>query len=158
MPDGGPPVAAPHAVLIGVGNPLRGDDGAGPAVARLARQSAPAGVEVLEHDGEPASLLEAWSAASVAVVVDAVRSGAPPGTIRRVDATAHPLPAPGGASTHGIGVAEAVELARALGRLPQRLVVLCVEGEDFATGEALTPAVRRALAPAAEAALAELRR
>lgn len=133
--------------LIGVGNHLRGDDGAGLEVARRLRLAHPPGISILESQGEPASLLEAWSDADEVLVVDGVSSGAEPGTLHRFEATQGQLPAelfrP---STHALGVAEAVELARELGRLPDRLVVYGIEGESFEIGEGLTPAVEKAVA------------
>jgi hydrogenase maturation protease len=145
-----------EVLVIGVGNALRGDDAAGLEVARRVRAAAPAGITVLEHGGEPASLLELLRDAGAAVVVDASDSGVVPGTVRRIDARRGPLPvALGGASTHGIGVAEAIELGRALERLPDRLVLFCVEGEDFGPHEGLLPAVERVLDTTAEAVAAE---
>jgi hydrogenase maturation protease len=145
-----------EVLVIGVGNALRGDDAAGLAVARHVRAAAPAGITVLEHGGEPASLLELWRDAHAAVVVDAIDSGVAPGTVRRIDARRAPLPvALGSASTHGIGVAEAIELGRALDRLPDRLVLFCVEGEDFGPHPGLVPEVERALGAVAEAVAAE---
>lgn len=133
--------------LIGVGNRFRRDDGAGLEVARRLRLADPAGVTILEREGEPASLLEAWSHADEALVVDGVSSGAEPGTVHRFEVSGDPLPAelfrP---STHALGVAEAVELARELDRLPDRLVVYGIEGENFEVGEGLTPVVEAAVA------------
>jgi hydrogenase maturation protease len=139
-------------ILIGVGNAWRGDDGAGLAVARRVRELSPAGVEVREVEGDATALVEAWSGAEGVVVVDAAESGAPPGTVRRFDAASQPLPVRGlRSSTHAFGVADAVELARALGRLPQRLDVYAIEGASFAAGERLSPAVERAVAELATA-------
>jgi hydrogenase maturation protease len=130
-------------VLIGVGNRFRHDDAAGLEVARRLRLAAPSGVTVLEQEGEPASLLEAWSGADEALLVDAVSSGAEPGTLHRFQVGDRPLPAelfrP---STHALGVREAVELARELGRLPKRLSVYGIEGADFGAGEGLSEPVR----------------
>lgn len=126
--------------VIGVGNPWRGDDGAGPAVARAA-----GGVST----ADPARLLDLWEGARHAVVVDACVSGAAPGTIHRGDAGRPAQPA----STHGIGVADAIALARSLGRLPPRLDVYAIEGADFGHGDRLTPAV----AAAVDALAGELR-
>jgi hydrogenase maturation protease len=135
--------------IVGVGNPWRSDDGAGLAVARALRGTIP-GVDVLEREGEPAALIDAWDGADAAWVVDAVASGAAPGTIHRFDATDGALPAAlFGASTHHLGLADAVELARALGRLPGRLVVVGIEGASFDAGATLTPAVATAVAEAA---------
>ena len=74
-----------------------------------------------------------------------------PGTVHRFDAAAAPLPAAAVRSgTHAFGVADAVELARALGRLPARLDVYAIEGGSFAAGDGLTPAVARAVVTLAE--------
>jgi hydrogenase maturation protease len=135
--------------IVGVGNPWRSDDGAGLAVARALRGTIP-GVEVLEREGEPAALIDAWEGAETVWVVDAVASGATPGTVHRFDAAGGPLPAAlFGASTHLLGLADAVELARALGRLPDRLVVVGIEGASFEAGTTLTPAVAGAVVEAA---------
>ncbi len=132
--------------LIGIGNRFRHDDAAGLEVARLVGLARPSGVTILEQQGEPASLLEAWSAADEALLVDGVFSGAEPGTLHTFEVGEEPLPAelfrP---STHALGVAEAVELARELDRLPRRLAVYGIEGESFEVGEGLTPVVRLAV-------------
>jgi hydrogenase maturation protease len=53
-------------------------------------------------------------------------------------------------SSHAFGVANAVGLAAALGRLPARLEIFAIEGEDFSLGEPLSPAVTRAVDALAE--------
>ncbi|MGZ4269695.1 MAG: hydrogenase maturation protease [Solirubrobacteraceae bacterium] len=131
-------------IVIGVGNAWRGDDGAG---LEVARRVAAAGVPARAHEGECSALVELWSGAGHAVVVDAARSGAAPGTVHRYDAAAAPLPASLlRSSTHAFGVPDAVELGRALGRLPERLEVYGIEGASFATSDRLTPAVADAVA------------
>ena len=128
----------PGLIVIGVGNAWRGDDAAGLAVARRAGG--------LEHEGECLALLEAWGPDDEVAIVDAASSGAPPGTVHRLDPLDRPLP-PGmlSSSTHAIGVPEAIELARALDRLPRALRVYGIEGESFETGTGLSPAVTRAV-------------
>ena len=131
-------------LVIGVGNPFRRDDGAGPFVAR---QLAALGAVAVELPGEGAELIEVMSERDRVVVVDAARSGAEPGTIHRFEAGEKPLPTGFFSySTHQFGVAEAVETARALGRLPKALTVYGIEGADFAFGEILTPEVEAACA------------
>lgn len=132
--------------VVGVGNAWRQDDGAGLAVARRLRGELPPEVEVLEWEGEPVGLLDVFAEADAVVLVDAVSSGTPAGTVHRLDAGAGPLPARlFRGSTHALGLAEAVELARALGRLPRRLTVYGIEGERFEAGEGLSPPVARAV-------------
>lgn len=144
--------------MLGIGNAWQGDDAAGLVAAERLRGRAPAGVEVRELEGEPVSLVEAWDGADEVYVVDAVRSGSPPGTVHRLDASDEPLPATlSAASTHTLGVGEAIELARALGRLPARLVVFGIEAESIAAGAELTPAVAGAVDETVELLLAELR-
>ncbi|HXV35346.1 MAG TPA: hydrogenase maturation protease [Gaiellaceae bacterium] len=142
--------------MIGIGNAWQGDDAAGLAAARLLRERAPEGVTVLELEGEPVSLVDALTGAEEAFVVDAVRSGSEPGTVHRIDASGEPVPATlSAASTHTLGVGEAIELARALGRLPRRVVLYGIEAQSLAAGEELTPPVARGVDEVVEQVLAE---
>jgi hydrogenase maturation protease len=146
-------------MVIGVGNAWRGDDGAGLAVARGVRELAPAGVEVREVEGDASALVDAWAAADRVVVVDAAASGAPPGTVTLFDAASEPLPARSvRSSTHAFGVPDAIELSRALGRLPERLDVYAIEGASFVAGDRLSPAVERAVAELVDELLGRRRR
>ena len=113
---------------------------------------------MLDCADEPTRLLELWAGLDTVVVVDALRSGAAPGTLRRVDAGDGPLPRELHlASTHALGIADALELARTLDRAPRRVVVLGLEGGSFGIGEELTPEVEAALDGLVAAALVELR-
>jgi hydrogenase maturation protease len=138
--------------VICVGNAFRGDDGAGLEVAKLLRGALPDGVELLEREGEPTGTIDTFEGAEALWLVDAVSSGAPGGTVHRLDAGEQDFPA--GlfrASTHAFGLAEAVELARALGRLPARTVVFGIEGARFEAGDDLSPEVAAAVPKVAEA-------
>ncbi len=124
-------------LVIGIGNQLRGDDSAsGEVVRRLHERGAQTGIEVIEQLCEPNDLLEVLHGRDAVVLVDTMRSGDPPGTIRRFDASSEPLPARlrGSVSTHAFGLHEAIELARALHRLPRRVIVFAVEGRHFEAG------------------------
>lgn len=147
---------AAGVVVIGVGNALRHDDAAGLEVARRVAARAP-GIAVREQEGEPLGLLEQWRGAAAALVVDALRSGASPGTVSRLDLSERPLPAPlpGSTSTHAIGLGEAIELARALGRLPPLLVLYGIEGRCFTAGRGLCREVSDAVAAVTDAVLSE---
>jgi len=146
-------------VVIGVGNPERGDDAVGRVVARELRDRVPAQVAVLEQNGDAASLAQTLGEVDCAIVVDAVSTGAPPGTIHRFDSESVALaPGAGPSSTHGLGVAEAVELSRALGGLPQLLVVVGIEAGEFERGAPLSSDVSLSVGAATEAVLSELER
>lgn len=128
-------------IVIGVGNPSRGDDGAGLEVARRVRSRGS-----YQIVGGPYEMIEMWEGAEDVVVVDAARSGSLAGTVHRFEAHSGPLP--GGVlstSTHSIGVADAIEMARTLGRLPERLVVYGIEVQDVTPGRGLTTRVKRAV-------------
>jgi len=146
----------PKTIFIGVGNPFRSDDGAGRAVVRRLREEIPADVGVHEETGDGAELLEAWEGADRVILVDAVQSGAPPGTIHRFDARAEKLPSWfSRSSTHAFGVAEAIELARIMEDLPPCLIVYGIEGLDFSAGTELSPEVTAVISSAANLILQE---
>lgn len=132
-------------LVIGVGNRYRGDDGAGVAVARRISDLHLRDVVVREETGEGSSLVEAWANASNVIIVDAASSGSTAGTIHRFNASNQSIPT--GFlhySSHAFGVAEAIEVARALSTLPQQLVVFGIEGARFSTGVGLSPEVELA--------------
>lgn len=149
----------PRIVVIGVGNAIRGDDGAGLAVAEEVRNRAADAVDVRVCEEEPSRLIDALGDADVAFIVDAVSTGASGGSVHRFDASDKAIPARElRSSTHALGIAETLELARALGRLPRRTVVFGVEGLDFTAHEGLTPAVADGVVHAAAAVLKEVAR
>lgn len=114
---------------------------------------------MLEREGEPAALIDAWESADALWLVDAVSSGAAAGTVLRVDVAEKQLPADlFRASTHHLGLADAVELARALGRLPGRTIFYGIEGGSFDAGEGLSPQVEAAVAEVARAVGEEVER
>jgi hydrogenase maturation protease len=146
-----------RVVVIGVGNAFRGDDAVGLAVAEHVRAEAPDGVAVRVCEEEPSRLIEAFGDADVALVIDAVSTGAPAGSIHRFDASNAPVPSRElRSSTHALGIGEALELARALGRLPRRTVVFGIEGSDYVAREGMTEAVSDAVASASAAVLEEV--
>lgn len=147
----------PRAVVIAVGNEFRRDDGVGRIVlAELAKRDLPPDVTLVLSDGEPTQLFEAWSGMPLAVVVDAVLCDpSAPGKIHRTTLTGGSLMA-GATSTHGLGIPEAVQLAEALDRAPQQLVVYAVEAGDLGFGVGLTDPVAEAVSGVVQAVLAEL--
>ncbi|GAB2856647.1 hydrogenase maturation protease [Nocardioides pacificus] len=147
--------SARGALVIGLGTPDAGDDAVGGVVAREVATRLPA-VTVVDHE-DPTTLLDLWAGHSPVVVVDAVRSGAPAGTVHWLATGAAGPPLGAGAwrssgrrSTHAVGLAEMVELGRALGRLPESLVVVGVEAGGLDHGESLTPSVSAVVPVAAE--------
>ena len=144
------------AIVVGLGNPLAGDDAAGLEVARRVRERAPADVRVVELEGDPSRLIDAFEGVELAVIVDAV-STQEVGRVHRIDASTERLPADlGHRSTHALGLADALEVARALDRLPRRVVVYGIAGAQFGAGAAPSPAVSAVISQVADRIIREL--
>jgi hydrogenase maturation protease len=145
-------------IVIGLGNPDRGDDAVGVQVARQVAAEC-TDVLTLEFD-DPSEALDAWDQEDTVILADAISSGSEPGSIHVVDVHEQRLPtrnwSAGG--THALGLAAVVELARSLDMLPRRLVVVGVEAGQFAHGAPLSEAVRAAVPAAAEAVLTVIER
>lgn len=104
------------------------------------------GINAVEYQGDSIELLQAWSGHSEAIVIDAVVTGANPGTITVWEAHRTPLPPDRfPCSTHGLGLAEAVEIARTLGRLPASLTIYGIEAARFDRDGPPSPEVNEAI-------------
>ena len=133
-------------VVVGVGSPFGGDRAGWAVVARLGELD---GVRVEALDRPGPGLLNVLEGATAAVIVDAVRSDAVPGTLHRLTRLDQ-LPAASPASSHGLGLAEALALGERLGQLPPWVVIGVEAGSDALPGpdalEQAAEAVRRELA------------
>ncbi|MFB7917158.1 hydrogenase maturation protease [Streptomyces sp. NPDC056061] len=144
--------------VIGVGNDYRHDDGVGWAVVarlteRVRQRPLPGDPRLLVCDGEPARLISLWEGAHLAVVVDCAHADPPcPGRIHRLELGSGRLERErhGTTSSHGLGLGSAAELARALDRLPGRLIVYAVEAADSSLGPGLSAPVAATIEPLAE--------
>jgi hydrogenase maturation protease len=146
-------------IVIGVGNPYRRDDGAGIAAVRQLRLSLPVGASVAECAGDTTTLLNLWQGYSKVIIVDAMRSGRTAGVILRFDPLLQPLPANTRfSSTHAMGIDAMLALARALNRLPAKLVLYGIEGRDFGEGEGLSEEVAKAVQDVVRYILIDLRK
>ncbi|MCW8916105.1 MAG: hydrogenase maturation protease [Magnetovibrio sp.] len=131
-------------LIIGIGNPHRGDDGVGAAVVAGLIEK---GIEAIAFDGDGMELMVLWEGQSHVIIIDATQSGVQAGTIQRFNA--HEVVLPTNLfrhSTHQFGVAEAVEMARVLGELPRRLELIGVEGAVFSLGQGLSAHVKKSVA------------
>lgn len=142
MDDAGANLPRGRRLIIGIGNRDRGDDAIGPIVAERLRAYGLQDIEIVEESGEAARLLDCFVGADCVWLLDAAMSGAPVGTIQCFDVSNAPLPQrQTSVSTHGFGLAEAIELARALKRLPRQCIVYTVEIGSCEIGASLTPEV-----------------
>ena len=143
-------IREPQIVIIGVGKDSRRDDSAGLRFVRILGERLGdigdiADIDLIESDGDPGEILDSWTGARIAIVVDASSSGASPGTVIELDIWKGSNGFGLRHSTHGTGVMEAVHLGSALGRMPSSLRVFAVEGADFGFGEGLSQAVEKAI-------------
>ena len=146
------------AVVIGVGNRWRRDDAAGLEVIDALRERVDDSVLLVESDGEPTRLLDAFELAPKVVMVDAVVTGDhPPGTVHRLTDEELPDQMGIGQSSHLVQLVETIELGKLLGRLPHGLVLIGIEATDFDNGEGMTDPVAVGVAAATTAVLEELR-
>ncbi|MFZ5609635.1 MAG: hydrogenase maturation protease [Pseudomonadota bacterium] len=130
-------------LILGLGNPHRGDDGAGAAVAGHLRSAA---CDIRLSDGEATDILDAWQAYDEVVTLDAAAPAGRPGRIRAhasMGLAGEYIPTP--ASSHGLGLREAVRLGAALALLPRRLYIYTIEGADFTAGAPLSSPVAKAV-------------
>jgi hydrogenase maturation protease len=145
-------------LVVGIGNPDRGDDGFGPLVVRQLVGRVPPSVSIIERSGDTLALIEDWAGRDAVILVDAAAPDAEPGRVHRIDLLEDALPTgPSLASTHAFGVADAVGLARALGLLPARLVAYAAEGASFDPGAPVSPQVAAAADEVVVRIAAELR-
>ena len=159
-----PEVGAAPILVLGVGNLLLGDDGVGPAlIEELADTSRKwnGQVEFLDGGTQGLALLGHLSGRQALIIVDALRTGAPAGTIHRLTLNDLHEVTPGrGNSGHEGNAGELLAAAQLMDQLPDRLFVIGVEPETIATGIGLSAPVQEALAEASSqinCLLAELR-
>lgn len=132
-------------IVIGIGHPHRGDDAAGLEVVKRVRS-----VPTRQSMTGTFEIIDMWEPFDDVIVVDASCTSAAPGTVLRIDAIEAPLPADTFVSTHVVGLVESIEMARCLGRLPDRLEVIGIEAGDVSLGASMSPHVAAAVARVAE--------
>lgn len=136
----------PRILVIGVGNEYRGDDSVGVIVARRLKEQLGGEVDVMHLAGDVTGLLESLKSRGAVIIIDAAKSGAPPGTIHRFVVGEKPIPEKLFCySTHAFSVGEALKLAKALRQIPDQVIVYGIEGAHFEFGRGLTPEVERAV-------------
>jgi len=146
-----------RVLVIGFGNPDRGDDGVGVLVAQNLQGRLLTGVTILSRTGDPLSLIDDWTDFDALVCIDAAAPMGTPGRIHRIDLASRDLPRDLTlTSSHAFGLAEVIALARALERAPRNIIVYAIEGHCFDNSAVLTPAVAVAAAETAERIIAEV--
>ncbi len=131
-------------VIIALGNPFRGDDGVGTVVTGLLKEQFEE-CQFIEGQDDSLAIINAWEAATLAIIVDAASPDKTPGKITRLEIDNQPLPHDmASCSSHGLGLSEAIELGRTLGKLPEQMIIYAIEAESFEHGQSQSPAVMNA--------------
>jgi hydrogenase maturation protease len=149
----------PSVLVIGLGNPLRRDDGVGCRVAEvLMRQDLPPNVEVLDGGAIGLELLDLMEGRERVILVDAAEMGRKPGEFVRFTPDDAFLSSESDSfSFHRAGLADVLALADALGRTVPKVVVFGVQPEEVGWKEGLSPAVEAVLSPLTDAVLNEIK-
>jgi len=150
--------SAARVLVVGIGNPDRGDDGIGPLVVRQLIGRVSRDVAIIERSGDALALIDDWEGRDAVILVDAAAPGGTPGCVHRIDLLRDALPPELSlSSTHGFGVAEAVGLADALDLLPAQVIAYAIEGANFDAGAPISPQVAAVTAEVADRVAAELK-
>jgi len=145
--------------VVGLGNPDRGDDGVGALVVERLKGRLPAAVALAVRRADMLALIEDWARFDAVLCVDAAAPCGSPGRVERLEPRRGDWVAQTPAtSSHALGLAEAVELAAAIGIAPKELIVYAIEGDCFEPGAGVTAAVAAAAEAAAQAIVAEVER
>jgi hydrogenase maturation protease len=132
-------------LLVCLGNEYRQDDGVGPFIGRQLKLKGFPGLRIMENAGDGMAMMDAWKDEETVILVDAVHSGQPAGTIFCFDAVADPMPEDIFAvSSHDVSIPECIALSRSLGIFPEKLIFYGIEGESFEQGVHLSAAVKEA--------------
>jgi len=149
----------PATLVLGLGNPLRGDDGVGARVVEaLTRRGLPQGVTAIDGGTGGLDLLRVLERWKRVVIVDAADVGREPGQFVRF--TPDQVRLTGASNTftlHNAGLSEVLALAAALGRDLPEIVVFGVQPAQIGWGEGLSPALETTLSGLTDAILEELK-
>ncbi len=147
------------AVVIGIGNRFRRDDGSALKVLEELAGRVPDSADLVESDGEPTRIIDAWDGAELAVIVETIRRGDAPGTVVAIEwDVGQPPPTPHREhGSHSLGILEAIELGRAVDRMPRRLRLVGIEPLELGWGEGLSDPVAGSIGGAARVVLDYLR-
>lgn len=143
-------------VVVGIGNPFRGDDGAGWAVIDALKGRVNAKITLNKIRGDISEVLDYFENDSIVYLIDACKKEAPAGTWQRIDALSDPLLLERAqTSTHGLSISQAISLGKALNQLPIKLIIYAINGDHYSIGNDLSPPVAKAIETVVQSLLKE---
>lgn len=143
-------------VVLGVGNTIMGDEGIGVRCVEWLAPRVPADVEVVDGGTSTHELLGDLENADVLIIVDAVATTQPPGTIIRLEGDRIPSAFSNKLSPHQHGINDLLANLALLDRSPKRLVLFGIAPERIELGMELTPVVEAAIPEVGRRVLEEL--
>lgn len=143
-------------IIVGLGNPYRGDDAAGWAVIDTLAAKIGSAIKLVKQQGDIAELMDFFSHYKSVYLIDAGSWDAPIGSWQRIDVLIQPiLEEDAQTSTHGFGASQAISLAKNLDQLPSRLILYAINGNAYHISNELSEPVAKGIAMVAEALLNE---
>lgn len=143
-------------VIIGIGNPIKRDDGIGIHVVRYLEGRLPADVELVEGSVYCADLLSFLEGRKKAIFIDGIDAGDKPGTVFRFSPEEIRQKPGIPLSLHDFGVYELITSARLLDQCPEEITIIAVQVKDVGTGEELSEELRAAIPRVRQLILEEL--
>ena len=145
-----------HTLIIGLGDQHHGDDALSFLITSKIKERLPKKLKVVNGTGSCSSLVRLLKQADSAVVIDAVHTGAKPGTIFRLDAAHDPIPTDlFGSCKHDKGIHKALETLHACHKSPSHLVIYGIEAKKPEPGDHLSRTAKKAAEEVQELALHE---
>lgn len=143
-------------IIVGIGNPYRGDDAAGLAVIDGLKETAGSAIKLVKQQGDIAELLDIFAHHKSVYLVDACRSSELTGAWQRIDVHQQPIPPENSqTSTHGFSVSQAIALAKNLDQLPNKLILYAITGYNYSVSSTLSPSVAKSIDSVIKAILNE---
>ncbi|MEN3039158.1 MAG: hydrogenase maturation protease [Candidatus Kryptonium sp.] len=145
-------------MIVGIGNVFRGDDSIGILIARFLRRYCFAdSVKIIGFDLSFDDLIEIWDDFGIVILIDAIESADKAGTIYRFEPTSEVLPAEVRFfSTHTLGLAEYIQLGKAIKALPVKLIIYGIVGKNFWIGAPISNEVKSSCRKVIQRILEEL--
>lgn len=133
-------------IIVGIGNPYRGDDAAGWAVIDGLKERAGSAVKLVKQRGDIAELIDIFAHHKSVYLVDACRTGDLVGTWQRIDVHKQSIMEDNPqTSTHGFSLYQAISLAKNLDQLPNKLILYAINSIHYNIADGLSPPVARSV-------------
>lgn len=131
-------------LVVGIGNAFRGDDALGLLIARFLKRYFAGRVKIVEVDISFDELIQTWGKFQLVIIIDAVKSESDEiGKVYRFELWEAEIPSKlEFFSTHALGVAEYINLAKVLGNLPAKVIIYGIVGKHFNFGDPISPEVK----------------